>query len=100
MVKERSHCAYVKSVKKRHKEVLQKESGRRLCYIYIAVVHTWSFSAISGASSVQIWHPPRTGIEKGSEEGRGRGNAWGQKASIVRNFTTKLDWAAVNYPHA
>jgi hypothetical protein len=44
--------------------------------IYIAVVHTWSFSVISGASSVKIWHPPRTGREKGSEEGRGRGNEW------------------------
>jgi hypothetical protein len=31
------------------------------------------FSAISGASNVKIWHPPRTGMEKGSEEGRGRG---------------------------
>jgi hypothetical protein len=33
--------------------------------IYIAVVH----AVISGASSVKIWHPPRTGMEKGSEEG-------------------------------
>jgi hypothetical protein len=33
-----------------------------------------AISAISGASSVKIFHPPRTGIEKGSEEGRGRGN--------------------------
>jgi hypothetical protein len=32
------------------------------------------FSVISGASSVKIWHPPRTGIEEGSEEGRGREN--------------------------
>jgi hypothetical protein len=31
------------------------------------------FSVISGASGVKIWHPPRTGMEKGSEEGRGRG---------------------------
>jgi hypothetical protein len=29
---------------------------------------------ISGASSVKIWHPPRTDREKGSEEGKGRGN--------------------------
>jgi hypothetical protein len=29
-----------------------------------------AFSAISGASSVKIWHPPRTDREKGSEEGR------------------------------
>jgi hypothetical protein len=36
--------------------------------IYIAV-----FSVISGASSVKIWHPPRTGMEKGSVEGRVRG---------------------------
>jgi hypothetical protein len=58
------------------------------------------FSVISGASSVKIWHPPRTGREKGSEEGRERGNELGgQKASIVRNFTTKLDWVAVYYPH-
>jgi hypothetical protein len=34
------------------------------------------FSVISGASSVKIWHPPRTGIEKGSEEGRGRGQQY------------------------
>jgi hypothetical protein len=60
-----------------------------------------AFPAISGASSVKIWHPPRTGREKGIEEGRVRGNEEeGQKASIVRNFTTKLDWAAVYYPHA
>jgi hypothetical protein len=32
------------------------------------------FSVISGASSVKIWHPPRTDKEKGSEEGRGRDN--------------------------
>jgi hypothetical protein len=31
---------------------------------------------ISGASSVKIWHPPRTDKEKGSEEGRVRGNEW------------------------
>jgi hypothetical protein len=44
--------------------------------IYIAVVHTvhGSFSVISGASSVKIWHSPRAGREKGSEEGIGRGN--------------------------
>jgi hypothetical protein len=44
--------------------------------IYITVVHTvhGAFSVISGASSVDIWHPPRIGREKGSEEGRGRGN--------------------------
>jgi hypothetical protein len=33
-----------------------------------------AFSVISGASSVKIWHPPRAGREKRSEEGRGRGN--------------------------
>jgi hypothetical protein len=32
-----------------------------------------AFPAISGASSVKIWHPPRAGREKGSEMGRGRG---------------------------
>jgi hypothetical protein len=32
---------------------------------------------ISGASSVKIWHPPRTGREKGSEEERVRWNEWG-----------------------
>jgi hypothetical protein len=42
--------------------------------IYIAVVIHGAFSVISGASSVKIWHPPRAGREKGSEEGRGRGN--------------------------
>jgi hypothetical protein len=47
--------------------------------IYIAVVMYMHgvFSVISGNSSVKIWHPPRTGIEKGSEEGRGRGNELG-----------------------
>jgi hypothetical protein len=57
------------------KEVLQKESGRRLCYIHIEplFIHG-AFSVISGASSVKIWHPPKTDREKGSEEGRGRGN--------------------------
>jgi hypothetical protein len=59
-----------------------------------------AFSVISGASGVKIWHPPWAGREKGSEEGRGRGNEEGvQKASIDRNFTTKLDWAAIYYPH-
>jgi hypothetical protein len=33
----------------------------------------------------------RKGVRRGEEEGMSRG----QKASIVRNFTTKLDWAAV-----
>jgi hypothetical protein len=33
--------------------------------------------AISGASGVKIWHPPRTDSETGSEEGRGRGMEWG-----------------------
>jgi hypothetical protein len=58
------------------KEVLQKESGRRLCYINSrCTVHPWGvFSVISGASSVKIWHPLRAGIEKGSEEGKGKGN--------------------------
>jgi hypothetical protein len=57
------------------KEVLQKESGRRLCYIYIQPLYIHgAFSVISGASSVKILHPPRTDREKGSEEGRGRGN--------------------------
>jgi hypothetical protein len=58
------------------KEILQKESGRRLCYIYCIavvhismVVHPGTFPATSGASSVKIWHPPRTDREKGSEEG-------------------------------
>jgi hypothetical protein len=41
--------------------------------MYIAVVHAWSFFSDQNASSVKIWHPPRTGMEKGSEEGRGRG---------------------------
>jgi hypothetical protein len=54
------------------------------------------FSVISGASSVKIWHPPRTGMEKESERGRGRGMEWGgRKASIVKEFTTSLHWAAV-----
>jgi hypothetical protein len=45
--------------------------------VYIAVVYMHGvFSVISGASSVKIWHPPRTGMEKGSEEGRVRGNEW------------------------
>jgi hypothetical protein len=31
-------------------------------------------------------------MEKGSEEGDEEGMSRGQKASIVRNITTKLDW--------
>jgi hypothetical protein len=35
------------------------------------------FSVISGASSVKIWHPPKTGMRKGvrrgEEEGMSRG---------------------------
>jgi hypothetical protein len=54
------------------KEVLQKEKGRRLCYIY-------PYSA----SSVRIWHPPRTVREKGSERGNGRGMEKG-----IRDFNT------------
>jgi hypothetical protein len=44
--------------------------------IYIAVVHEWSFFSDQWRlyCSVKIWHPPRTSIEKGSEQGRGRGN--------------------------
>jgi hypothetical protein len=38
----------------------------------------------------------RKGVRRGEEEGMSIG---GQKASIVRNLTTKLDWAAVYYPH-
>jgi hypothetical protein len=61
-----------------------------------------AFSVISGASSVEIWHLPRIGREKGGRVrmGEEEGMTRGQKASIVRNFTTKLDWAAVYYPHA
>jgi hypothetical protein len=41
------------------------------------------FSVISGASGVKIWHSPRTGMEKGSEEGRGRGmERWGRKIQL------------------
>jgi hypothetical protein len=60
-----------------YKEVLQKESGRRLYYIYIKPLYMHgAFPATSGASSVKIWHPPRTDREKGSELGRGRGKEW------------------------
>jgi hypothetical protein len=38
--------------------------------IYIAVVHTWSFPP----RTIAIISMPRTDREKGSEEGRGRGN--------------------------
>jgi hypothetical protein len=45
--------------------------------IYIAFVYMHgAFSVISGASSVKIWDSPRIGLEKGSEEGRVRGNEW------------------------
>jgi hypothetical protein len=49
-----------------------------------------AFPAISGASSVKIWHPPRIGREKLSEEGRERGKEWEgrKKGSVVRDFTT------------
>jgi hypothetical protein len=51
------------------------ERTSSLLYIYSRYMHG-VFSVISGASSVKIWHPPRTGREKGSEEGRVRGNEW------------------------
>jgi hypothetical protein len=53
---------------------MQKKSkiGSPYCTKYMHGV----FSVISDASSVKIWHPPRTGMEKGSEEGRVRGNEW------------------------
>jgi hypothetical protein len=38
-----------------------------------------AFSAISGASSVKNWQPPRAGREKGSERGRGGGMEWGNR---------------------
>jgi hypothetical protein len=49
------------------------ERTSSLLYIKPLYMHG-VFKVISGASSVKNWHPPRTGIEKGSEEGRGRGN--------------------------
>jgi hypothetical protein len=48
-----------------------------------------AFPAISGASGVKIWHPQRTGRKKRERVG-------GYKASVVRDFTTWLDWAAVH----
>jgi hypothetical protein len=39
-----------------------------------------AFSAISGASSVKIWHPPRTDKEKGSEEGEEEGMSRGAES--------------------
>jgi hypothetical protein len=41
-----------------------------------------AFPVISGAPGVKIRHPPRTGIEKGSEEGRGRGNELGDRKPV------------------
>jgi hypothetical protein len=60
------------------KEVLQKESGRHLCYIYsrCTMYMHGPFPAISGASGVKNWQPPRTDSEKGSERVRGRGMEW------------------------
>jgi hypothetical protein len=43
----------------------------------MAFVQPWSFSATYSASSVKMWHPSRTGWEKGSETGRGRGKEKG-----------------------
>jgi hypothetical protein len=63
------------------KEVLQKESGRRLCYIYsrcTMYIHG-AFSVVSGTSSVKNWHSPRAGREKGSERGIGGGMEWGSR---------------------
>jgi hypothetical protein len=57
------------------------ERTSSLLYIYSCCTYVHgAFSVISGASSVEIWHPPRIGREKGSEEGRGRGNEWGAES--------------------
>jgi hypothetical protein len=45
-----------------------------------------AFPAISGASGVKMWHPPRTGREKWSEKGRGREMEWGgRKLQYLKN---------------
>jgi hypothetical protein len=47
------------------------ERTSSLLYIWHLYIHG-ADPATSGASGVKIWHPPRTGREKGSERGRGR----------------------------
>jgi hypothetical protein len=49
------------------KEVLQKESGRRLSYIYIHCTCMEIFPAISGASGVKNWHPAGRKRVRGGE---------------------------------
>jgi hypothetical protein len=58
---------------------------------YIAIVHpkNGAFPAISGASSVKIWHPEqagRKGVRRGEEEGMSRGAE--SQYTVVRNVTT------------
>jgi hypothetical protein len=57
-----------------------------------------AFPATSGTSGVKIWHPPRTDMEKGSEEGRGRENEWGVESqyTVVRKETGHL-WPYYTY---
>jgi hypothetical protein len=57
------------------------ERTSSLLYIKLLYIHG-AFSVISGASSVKILHPPRTDREKGSEEGRGRGNEKGGRKPL------------------
>jgi hypothetical protein len=49
-----------------------------LLYIWPLYIHG-SEPATSGASGVKIWHPIRTGREKGGEMGRGRGMEQGDR---------------------
>jgi hypothetical protein len=63
------------------KEVLQKEKEKDVVFaIYIWPLYIYGAEpATHSASSIKIWHPPKTGREKGSEKGRGRGKEWGSR---------------------
>jgi hypothetical protein len=80
------------------KEVLQKEKGRRLCYICIYGLGLKPLPVAPLVLKFGI-HLGQAG-RKGVRGERKRDGVGGQKASVVRDFTTLVDWAAACYPHA
>jgi hypothetical protein len=74
------------------KEVLQKESGRRLCYIY-GLCTSMELFQLSVAPLVL-----KFGIHK--EQAGRKGVRRGEKERMSRGVESQLYWAAVCYPHA
>jgi hypothetical protein len=81
-------------------EALQKESGRRLCYIHSRCTSMDLFQVqvapLVLKFGIHQGQAGRKGVSRGKEEGKRGGEGW--KASVVWDFTTLLDWAAVYYP--